>query len=78
VRVAGHAAVPAIADEDLARENEEKTSSVHFLRFDVAPAMVADLRRGAALAIGVDHEDYAASVDPIPEETRAALLADLD
>ena len=78
VRVAGHAAVYAIADEDLPRENEEKTSSVHFLRFELAAPMIASLKQGAALAIGVDHENYEASIDPVPEQTRKTLLADVD
>ena len=78
VRVAGHAPVHAIADEDLPRENEEKTSSVHFLRFELSSAMIASLRQGAGLAIGVDHTNYTSSIDPVPEETRAALIADLD
>jgi hypothetical protein len=78
VRVAGHAPVHAIADEDLEREDAEKTSSVHFLRFELDPAMIASLRNGAALALGVDHEHYVAALDPVAAETRAALIADLD
>jgi glycerol-3-phosphate dehydrogenase subunit C len=78
VRVAGHAPVRAVADEDLPRETDEKTSSVHFLRFDLDAAMIVDLRAGAALAVGVDHPHYHAAVDPVTDETRAALLADLD
>jgi Protein of unknown function (DUF3501) len=78
VRVAGHAPVYAVADDDLPRETDEKTSSVHFLRFDLDAAMVASLRAGAALAVGVDHAHYRAQVDPVSDETRAALLADLD
>jgi hypothetical protein len=77
VRVAGHAKVFAIADEDLERENDEKTSSVHFLRFELTPAMKAALRTGAALSIGVDHAEYTAALDPVSSETRASLLADL-
>ena len=69
---------PTIADEDLPRENEEKTSSVHILRFELAPSMMASLEQRAALAIGVDHDNYNASVDPVSEQTRTALLADLD
>jgi hypothetical protein len=77
VRVVGHAAVYAIADEDLDRETDEKTSAVHFLRFDLTPAMCGALRGGARLAIGIDHANYRAELDPVPDETRAALLADL-
>lgn len=77
VQVAGHEPVFAIADEDLERENEEKTSSVHFLRFELTPAMIASLRGGAELAVGTDHEGYKQVVRPVPAATRAALVADL-
>jgi len=77
VQVEGTPRVYAIADEDLERENEEKTSSVHFLRFELTPATVATLKAGAALSIGVDHPQYTAALRTVSEETRAALLADL-
>lgn len=77
-QVRGHGRVPAIADEDLPRENEEKTSAVHFLRFELESAMIAALRAGAALALGIDHPHYRHAVDPVPAAVRAALLADLD
>ncbi|HYN11699.1 MAG TPA: DUF3501 family protein [Burkholderiales bacterium] len=76
VQVQGAERVHAIADEDLERENEEKTSSVHFLRFELAPPMREALRRGAELSIGVDHPAYRASTRLAPE-SRAALAADL-
>jgi hypothetical protein len=76
IRVQGFDPVHAIADEDLERENEEKTSSVHFLRFELAAPMRDALRRGASLAIGVEHPGYRASVEVAPE-VRAALIADL-
>ena len=69
--------VYAIADEDLERENAEKTSAVHFVRFELTPAMATGLRRGDALAIGVDHPAYTFTLREVPEATRAALLADL-
>ena len=78
VQVRGQDRVYAIADEDLERENEEKTSAVHFLRFELTPVMVSSLKGGAALAVGVDHDNYRHSVDPIPEPARAALVADLN
>ena len=78
VRVAGQRTVYAVADEDMPRENEEKTSSVHFLRFELDAAQIGALKAGAALAIGVDHPAYAISLDPVSAETRAALAADLD
>jgi hypothetical protein len=77
VRVEGCAPVYAIADEDLERENDEKTSSVHFLRFELTPEMVEALKYGVGLAMGIDHAHYEATVDPLPAATRAALLADL-
>ena len=76
VEVAGSGRVYAIADEDLERENEEKTSSVHFLRFELTSAMKQALAGGAALAIGVDHPAYNADIDVAPE-TRASLIQDL-
>src|SRR3954470_15415597 len=78
VRVAGGEPVYAIADEDLERENEEKTSSVHFLRFELDAAAQQRLKRGAALAIGVEHPAYQAVLDPVPPAVRDALLRDLN
>jgi uncharacterized protein DUF3501 len=63
VQVGAHERVWAIADEDLDRETEEKTSSVHFLRFELSEAMARELKSGAPLAIGVDHPRYAAAVE---------------
>jgi hypothetical protein len=77
VQVDGQPRVHAIADEDLERENDEKTSSVHFVRFELTPAMIAALKSGAGLAIGVDHPEYTATLQPVPDATRTALLADL-
>ena len=77
IAVAGHARVHAIADEDLERETDEKTSSVHFLRFELAPPMVAALKGGAALSIGVDHPALSATVPAVAEATRASLAGDL-
>ena len=77
VQVDGQPRVYAIADEDLERENEEKTSSVHFLRFELTPEMVAALKYGVGLGVGVDHPAYRAEIARVGAETRAALLADL-
>lgn len=77
VRVEGCDRVPAIADEDLVRENEEKTSAVHFLRFELTPAMKDRLKQGVALAVGVDHPEYTAAVAAVGENLRRSLLADL-
>jgi hypothetical protein len=78
VRVVGHAPVYASADEDMPRETEEKTSAVHFLRFELQPGMIDALRSGAGVAFGVDHPRYESSIDPVSVETRASLVADLD
>jgi hypothetical protein len=78
MRVAGFARIEAIADEDMERENPEKTASVHFLRFEFTPEMIAAAKQGAALAVGVDHPHYQASVDLLPEPVRAALVVDFD
>jgi len=66
----------AIADEDLERANEQKTSSVHFLRFEFAPADIAALRRGAAVAVGIDHPAYSARIDALPRNIQDALVRD--
>ena len=78
VEVEGHERSYAIADEDLDRETEEKTSSVHFLRFELTAEMAAALKYGMTLAIGVEHPHYDATLDPIPAEIRSALAKDLE
>lgn len=77
VQVEGHERVFAIADEDLERENEEKTSSVHFLRFELSAAMRAAVVGGASISLGVDHSQYRHAREPLPPAERAALAADL-
>jgi hypothetical protein len=77
VRVEGCAPVHAIADEDLERENEQKTSSVHFLRFELTAEMSRALKYGVTLAMGIDHPGYMAEIDPVPVEVRASLVQDL-
>ena len=76
VEVEGHARVYAIADEDLDRENEEKTSAVHFLRFEFDAATCAAIKAGAAVKIGCDHTNYPAHRE-IPADTLASLAGDL-
>jgi Protein of unknown function (DUF3501) len=76
VEVAGHARVFAIADEDLERENAEKTSAVHFLRFELEQPMAQALHAGAALRAGVDHPNYRHELT-VPAAVRAALVKDL-
>lgn len=77
VRVEGFDPVFAVADEDLERENADKTSAVHFLRFELNAAMVAAARRGEALSAGVDHPAYRATTGALPEPVRTSLAADL-
>ena len=77
VQVEGREKVWAIADEDLERGNEEKTSSVHFVRFELDEDMAAALKYGVALTIGVDHPAYNFKLDPVPAEIRASLVKDL-
>ena len=76
VEVEGHARVYAIADEDLERENDEKTSSVHFVRFELPAAARAAVRAGASVRLGCDHANYPAHVSITPE-TLASLAGDL-
>jgi len=78
VRVDGNEPVYAIADEDLDRATEEKTSSVHFLRFELTDRMVADLKHDASLGMGIDHPAYRHEVEPVAIPVRDALRADLD
>ncbi len=76
VEVEGHARVYAIADEDMDRENEEKTSAVHFVRFELDAAMCAAVKAGASVKLGCDHTHYPAHVS-IAAETLASLASDL-
>ena len=78
VRIDGFEPVFAIADEDLERENAEKTSSVHFLRFELTPAMVEAVKNGAAMGVGITHSAYIQQLEPLPEDIRVSLLGDLD
>jgi hypothetical protein len=77
VQVAGFARAWPIADEDLERTTDEKTSSVHFLRFELAPDMIKAAKAGAAISMGIDHPAYTHAVSPLSEAARTALLADL-
>lgn len=76
VEVEGQSRVYAIADEDLERENDEKTSAVHFARFELTPAMCAAVKAGASVKLGCDHENYPAHTVIVPE-TLASLAGDL-
>ncbi len=76
VQVDGQPRVHAIADEDLERENEEKTSAVHFLRFEFEPAAISAVRQGAAIAIGADHPGYAVRLEEVAPQVQSALVRD--
>jgi hypothetical protein len=76
-QVEGQARVYAVADEDLERANDGKTSAVHFLRFELEQAMVRSLRRGARLGLGIDHPQYRVAMDELPVAVKASLVADL-
>jgi len=70
VRIAGHDRVYAIADEDLERSTADKTSAVHFVRFELSDEMLSALKGGASAAVGVDHRAYRHSLDPLPDNVR--------
>jgi hypothetical protein len=77
VQVAGFDRVWAIADEDLERENDDKTSSVHFLRFELSPQMCAQVKAGAAIGAGIDHDNYRHAVASLPQNVRDSRAKDL-
>ncbi len=76
-QVADFARITPIADEDLERETEEKTSSVHFLRFELTPEMATAVKQGAPVSIGIDHSAYAHAVEPLAQNIRDSLAEDL-
>ena len=78
VQVEGCEKVWAIADEDLDRENDEKTSAVHFLRFQLTPEMSKRVSAGASIGVGMDHENYRHSVTPLAGDVRDSLARDVD
>jgi hypothetical protein len=77
IQVADFARVSPITNEDLERETEEKTSSVHFMRFELTPEMVEAVKNGAAVSMGIDHPNYTYAVEPIPQNIRDSLAGDL-
>ena len=78
VRVGELEIVRPISNEDLERETEDKTSSVHFLRFELSQEMVEALKQGASISAGIDHQNYSYSLTPIPANIQESLVADLD
>lgn len=77
IQVEGQSRVYAIADEDLERETAEKTSAVHFVRFELTPEMKSALKSGAQMMVGCDHPNYPVHLEDLPQETLSALLKDL-
>jgi hypothetical protein len=77
IRVSEMERVFAVADEDMERENEEKTSAVHFLRFELSSSMIEAMKSGASLSIGVDHDNYRHLLSPLPTPVRNSLSRDL-
>ncbi len=78
VQVEGFDKVFAVSNEDLERETEDKTSAVHFMRFELDDAMVDSVKQGAAISVGIDHENYQYSVSPVAEHYQQSLRNDLD
>jgi hypothetical protein len=76
LRVAGFPPVPAIADEDLDRENDTKTSAVHFVRFELTPPMIAAFRSGTTVSMGIDHPNYRAEVGALSPVVQDSLASD--
>lgn len=77
MQVDGFDKIYAIADEDLERDNAEKTSAVHFLRYELSDDMVAAVKAGSAISAGVEHENYHTSINPIASNLRESLASDL-
>ncbi|MDJ0916913.1 MAG: DUF3501 family protein [Woeseiaceae bacterium] len=78
MQVDGFERIYAIADEDLDRSDETKTSAVHFMRFELPAEQIDALKGGASLAAGIDHENYLVDINPVDESIRESLLGDLN
>jgi hypothetical protein len=78
VKVSGFDPVFAIADEDLERETEDKTSSVHFLRFELDSPMISAVKQGADISVGIDHAAYTEALEPLPKANRDSLAHDFE
>ena len=78
LRIGDGEMIRPVADEDLERADESKTSAVHFLRFELSDEQISALRNGARLSAGIDHENYTVDVDPVADNLRESLIADLD
>jgi len=77
IRIGAHDKCRPIANEDLSRETEDKTSAVHFLRFELSSAMAADVKTGAEITVGIDHPNYTHATDALPVNIAESLAADL-
>lgn len=77
VQVEGFDKVYPISNEDLERETEDKTSSVHFMRFELAPEMVTAVKAGSDISVGIEHDNYSYTVSPVEQNVRASLAGDL-
>ena len=77
VAVAGGEKIYPICNEDLERETEDKTSSVHFMRFELPQGMVKSLKDGATISVGIEHDRYQKTIDELPTAMRDSLVADL-
>jgi len=77
MRVEGFGKVSPLANEDLDRSTDDKTASVHFMRFELSPRMVAAVKNGAAISAGIDHPNLRTGLSPLPAPLREALAADL-
>lgn len=78
VKIEGFEKVFPIADEDLTREDAEKTSTVHFLRFELSPPMIVAAKKGVGITMGIDHPNYTYSSEPMGVAVHSALISDLD
>ncbi len=78
MQVEGHDKITPFANEDMERTNADKTSAVHFLRFELDQEMITSLKSGANLSAGITHAEYHHTVDVVPDEIRKLLLEDLD
>jgi hypothetical protein len=78
MRVNGFEPAWSIADEDMERDTTDKTSSVHFLRFEFSPEAIQAAKQGAALSVGIDHDQYQMTIDSLPQSIRDSLLDDFD
>lgn len=78
IQVDGREKVFAIADEDMDRTTDDKTSAVHFLRFELSPEMIASLKAGAQMDAGIDHDSYTCSIHPVAENIRSSLVRDFE